>query len=48
MNVKELITELLDFEMDWEVEMRNKNNVKMKAGCKLVAVKPEGLSCLFG
>ncbi len=45
--VKELINELLDCDMGWEIEVRDGNNITMK-GTKIMAVKPEGLVCLFG
>ena len=45
--VKELINELLDCDMTWQIEVRDKENCKIEE-TKLVAVKPEGLVSLFG
>lgn len=45
--VKELIIKLLECEMDWEVEVENADGSRLH-GIKIVAIKPEGLHCLFG
>ena len=45
--VKELIIKLLECEMDWEVEVENEDGSRLHR-IKIMAVKPEGLHCLFG
>lgn len=45
--VKELIIKLLECEMHWEVEVENADGSRLH-GIKIMAVKPEGLYCLFG
>ena len=46
-SVKDLIIKLLDCDMDWEIEVQDKNKKKISKSY-IVAVKPEGLVCLFG
>ncbi len=46
-SVENLIHELLKCDMSWEIQIKNQNNNKLN-NCKIVAVKPEGLVCLFG
>lgn len=45
--VKDLIMKLLDCEMDWEIKIRDKEDIDQHK-VKIIAIKPEGLCCLFG
>lgn len=45
--VKDLIIKLLDCEMDWEIKIADEHGVYEKRK-KIMAVKQEGLACLFG
>jgi len=45
--VKALIQILLEYPMDWKIEIRNKYGVKLNS-TRIVAVECEGLCSLFG
>jgi len=46
-SVEDLIHQLIKCDMNWKIEVRDGNNITMK-GIKIMAVKPEGMVCLFG
>lgn len=46
-SVEGLIHQLLKCDMGWKIEVRDMNNKKIRQ-TKIVAIKPEGLVCLFG
>ena len=45
--VKDLIIKLLGCEMDWEIKIANEHGV-YEHKKKIIAIKQEGLACLFG